>query len=83
MDGTYCKPCNDTGMRAGLDQGACEACPAATEPNRERSSCQSCTGKNFSAFGAECKSCPAGSVADGGHTHCLACGHGLGGLQGC
>ena len=41
---------------------------------------RSCTGKNFSAFGAECKPCPAGSEADGGHTHCLPCGHGLGGL---
>ena len=79
MDGTYCQPCNETGMVANFVKGACEPCPPATEPKWDRSSCQPCEGKNFSAFGAECKPCLAGSEADEERTHCLPCGRGFGG----
>jgi hypothetical protein len=81
MDGAQCKPCNEPGMRADETQGACDACAAAKEPNHVRSACRPCEGKNFSAFGVECKPCPAGSEADVSHTHCSPCTIGWGGVN--
>ena len=81
VDGAHCKPCIEPGMRADETQGACDTCAAAKEPNHMRSACKPCEGKNFSAFGVECKPCPAGSEADVSHTHCLPCTVGRGGVS--
>ena len=81
VDGAQCKPCIEPGMRADDTQGACDACTPAKEPNHVRSACQPCEGKNFSAFGVECKPCPPGSEADVSHTHCSPCTVGWGGVN--
>ena len=76
--GAPCQRCSETGKVANNAQTFCETCSSGRAPSDDRSTCEACSGTNFSAFGMECVDCPAPNVVNSGRTTCTPCTAGTG-----
>jgi hypothetical protein len=76
--GGRCHNCTDDGKVANRLQTYCERCPPGTAPSHDRSSCESCTGTSWSAFGITCTECAEPAVINPSQTTCAACDPGKG-----